>query len=136
MIVQELMTQNPISAQSTSSVYEVMRTMLDEGIRHMPIVEGRNLIGIISDRDLRGFSLSLLDEPARAQERLKARITSIMSSDVITVDGETDVGDLIDTLLDNHIGAVPVIDPEEGDLVGIVSYVDVLRALRPLASEA
>ena len=136
MIAQDVMTRDPITAQSTATVYDVMRTMLDEGIRHLPVVEGKDLVGVISDRDLRGFSLSLLDEPARAQERLRARITSIMNSDVISVEPDTDVGDIIDTFLDNHIGAVPVVDAVDGDLVGIVSYVDVLRALRPLASEA
>jgi acetoin utilization protein AcuB len=51
-----------------------------------------------------------------------------MSSDVVTVDPEDDVHDVIDRMLENKIGAVPVVDADQ-TLVGIISYVDVLRHL-------
>lgn len=136
MIAQDVMTEMPLTAESSSTLHDVMRTMLDEGIRHVPVVEGKDLVGVLSDRDLRGFSLSLLDEPSRAQERLRARVSSVMTGDVVVVSPETDLTDVIDTLIEHQIGAVPVVDPLEGDVVGIVSYVDVLRALRAVAESA
>ena len=51
-----------------------------------------------------------------------------MSTNLLTVTRVSDVVDVIDLLLEEQVGAVPVVDGE--NLVGIVSYVDVLRALR------
>ena len=59
-----------------------------------------------------------------------------MSADVVKVYPETDLGEVIDRMLDEKVGAVPVVDADTGDLLGIVSYVDVLRALRDGAAEA
>ena len=47
-----------------------------------------------------------------------------MSSDVVSVDPETDVTELIDVMLENKVSALPVVDEASGDLLGIVSYVD------------
>lgn len=41
-----------------------------------------------------------------------------------------EVSEAVDLMLENRIGAVPVVDPVNGDLVGILSYVDLLRGLR------
>jgi CBS domain-containing protein len=75
---------------------------------------------MISDRDLRGVGGS-------EQERA---VTEIMTSDVATIDPETEVEEIIDLILDLKIGALPVVDEETKELMGIVSYVDVLRALK------
>ena len=39
--------------------------------------------------------------------------------------------EVIDTMLEHKVGAIPIVDPSAGDLLGIVSYIDVLRALAP-----
>jgi CBS domain-containing protein len=44
---------------------------------------------------------------------------------------DTPLAALLDILLQEKIGAVPVLAPDSGELVGIVSYIDVLRAIRP-----
>jgi acetoin utilization protein AcuB len=53
-----------------------------------------------------------------------------MSSDVICVTSESDLGDAIELMLEHRIGAVPVVDLDGERLIGIVSYVDVLREAR------
>jgi acetoin utilization protein AcuB len=75
---------------------------------------------MISDRDVRGISPSSKDEA----------VTAIMSADIATIDPETDVEQIIDLLLELRVGALPVVDDDTKELMGIVSYVDVLRALR------
>ena len=49
-----------------------------------------------------------------------------------SVDPDTDVKDVVELLIENKIGAVPVVRPDTREVVGIVSYIDALRALRDL----
>ncbi len=131
MIVEEIMTANPITASSTTSIREVIEILFEQDVRHLPIIDGDELVGIISDRDLRAFlvpAMTELDKPQAVAARLSRAISSVMSGDVVSVTTATDVSELIDLMLDQKFGAVPVVSPGTQELVGIVSYTDVLRA--------
>lgn len=130
MIAADIMTENPLTAHPATPLHDVIRTMMEAGIRHVPITDGNELVGILSERDLRGVSLSIWESPERAAHRLRSQVSSWMTADVVSIAPDTGLAELIDLLLDNHVGAVPVVDPVEGDVVGIVSYVDALRAAR------
>jgi len=104
--------------------------MLAERIRHLLVVEDERLVGIVTDRDIR------LNLPSPATSLsvweinyLLARLTvgQVMSKYVITVAPDRDVRDAARILLDEKIGALPVLDGER--LVGIVTDTDLLRAL-------
>jgi acetoin utilization protein AcuB len=58
-----------------------------------------------------------------------------MSSDVICVEPETELADVVELLLEHKIGALPVVRPDTRELIGIVSYIDVLRGLRDRLEE-
>jgi len=58
-----------------------------------------------------------------------------MSLDVIAAEPETELGDIVDVLVAHKVGALPVVHPDTRELVGIISYVDVLRALQDLLGE-
>ena len=58
-----------------------------------------------------------------------------MSTAVISVGPETEVGEIIGLLLEHKIGALPVVEPGTREVLGIISYVDVLRALQDLLGE-
>jgi acetoin utilization protein AcuB len=131
MQIREIMTQNPLTARLGTSVFEAIRTLESEQIRHLPITEGGELIGIVSDRDLLRFSHSaLLEDPDAARTRLQVPVSEIMTADPACIAPEDDIDDAIDLMLENRIGALPVVDEAEGRLVGILSYVDVMRAAR------
>lgn len=133
MVVGEIMSAEPFAIQSAEPIGRAMSMLADAGVRHLPVVEDGALVGIISDRDLRAFTPSALLELEHPRDigRLIAQpVSAIMSSDVVSVDPETDVGEVVDLMLDNKIGAVPVVEAGSTKLVGIVSYMDVLRALR------
>lgn len=133
MITADVMTKDPVTAAADATVGEVMAILHDLDARHLPIVDGRQLVGIISDRDLRAFGaselLSLEDLDDR-RERLETPISDVMASDVISLEPETELAEVVDTMLDQRVGAIPIVDRHSDELVGIVSYVDVLRALR------
>jgi CBS-domain-containing membrane protein len=139
----ELMTANPVTLPLDAKVRLAVATLQTMDIRHLPVIdEDGALVGIVSDRDLRALEIpSVIGEEYLGSVRaaLDAPLASIMSGDVIYVDTETSASEIVDLMLENKIGAVPVVDVD-GVLVGIVSYVDVLRALpfeeAPVASPA
>ena len=86
---------------------------------------------MLSDRDLRSLSFPMFvgSEYAGDMRRaLDAKVSELMSSDVLSVEVEANVSEAVELMLEHKIGAVPVVDAD-GVLVGIVSYMDVLRAL-------
>ena len=72
------------------------------------------------------------EEADALRRELVAPVVTVMRSDVIFVEPDTDVKDVVELLIENKIGAVPVIRPDTREVVGIVSYIDALRALRDL----
>jgi acetoin utilization protein AcuB len=133
MVVEEIMSRDPFSVQVTESVEKVMAALRDADVRHLPVLEGHALVGIVSDRDLRAYALpalATLDDPQRTRDLLATPISDVMSSDVVSVNPETDVGEVIDLMIEHKIGAIPVVDSTTSKLVGIVSYIDALRAAR------
>ncbi len=135
MLVQEIMTANPVTVEVTDTVQDVIDVLNDMDIRHVPVVDSGVLAGMISDRDLRDFTLPMMvrfSNPERAAERCATPISQVMHSDVLTVGSESELQEVIDLMIDHKIGAVPVCDEIEGRLVGIVSYIDVLRAVTEL----
>ena len=135
MTVQDIMTPNPVTVDVTDTVQDVIDVLNDMDIRHVPVIDNGVLSGMISDRDLRDFTLPMMarfNDPEAARERCKTPVSQVMHSDVITIGSETEVSEVAEIMIDHKIGAVPVCDQIEGRLIGIVSYVDVLRAATDL----
>ena len=131
MVVDDIMTPDPLVVEASTPVREVMDRLFESDVRHLPVVDDHELVGIVSDRDLREFTapaLAGVEGGAELLARLAAPISKVMSGDVMSVAPEADLGDVIDLMIDQKVGAVPVVS--EGRLVGIVSYIDVLRAAR------
>jgi acetoin utilization protein AcuB len=143
MSIEAIMSSSVLSIESTATVREAIRLIEDSEIRHLPIVDDGRLVGIVSDRDLREYRIPLMLEierlgeadRARADELLDTAISGVMSSDIVSVDSGETIESVIDAMLEYKIGAVPVIDRHTEELVGIVSYVDVLRYARELLGE-
>ncbi len=139
MSAQDLMTPNPVFVTPDATVADVWDLMRERAIRHVPVVEGGALVGMLSDRDLAHFDMAhlLTAEGAEALRRaLGTPVGKVMSVDVVAVNPEAELDEVVDLLIEHRVGALPVVRPETGELVGIVSYIDVLEALRDsLAAE-
>ena len=86
MIVQEIMTRDPYVAFSGDSLRTVTAKLAEADVRHLPIVQGGVLVGMISDRDLREVVPSardLVERPHEAERALARPIATVMSSDVV-----------------------------------------------------
>jgi CBS domain-containing protein len=133
MSAHDLMTPNPVTVTPQASVAEAWDLMRELEIRHVPVVENGALVGMLSDRDLARFDIArlLTVEGAEAlRDELGTAVVKVMSSDVIAVNPETELAEIVELLVEHRIGAVPVVRSDTREVVGIVSYVDVLRALQ------
>ncbi len=129
LTARDLMTEAPSVVDATSTLRTALERLQALDIRHLPVVDSDGvLVGMISDRDLRGAHVGELRAP------LDTAVASIMSANVVAVDEDADVAEIVDIMLDYKIGAVPVIDADKS-LVGIVSYIDLLRTLSLEAAE-
>jgi acetoin utilization protein AcuB len=133
MTAHDLMTPNPSTVTPQASIAEVWDLMRVLDVRHMPVVENEALVGMLSDRDLGSLEVTrlLVEEGAEALRRRLARpVVQLMSADVVSAEPETDVSELVTLFLEHKVGAIPVVVPDTRRVVGIVSYIDILRALR------
>lgn len=138
MTARDLMTPDPETVSPDTTIAEVWDLMRDLDVRHIPVVDKGTLVGMLSDRDLAHLNVLrvLTAEGADALRRqLATPAVQVMTSDVISVEPETDIGEVVSLLIEHRVGAVPVITAESRQIVGIISYVDVLRAVQDLLEE-
>jgi acetoin utilization protein AcuB len=131
MIVSKWMSPNVISMDKNESLGTALRLMREHRIRRLPIVSKGKLVGIVSDRDLKGAlpsEATSLDvwELHGLLDRLK--ISDIMTKNVITTTPDATIERVALIMLENRIEGLPVLDAK-GNLVGIVTEGDIFRAL-------
>lgn len=134
----DLMTRSPATVSPQTTIAEAWDVMRELDIRHVPVVENGALIGMLSDRDLARVGLLDRREPGGVESlrrKLGTPVIEVMSSDIVSIEPETDVSEIIGLLVEHKIGALPVVADGPG-VVGIVSYIDVLRAYRNRLDEA
>ncbi len=131
MLAKDIMTENPVTATELMSVAEALGLLYELDVRHLPVVRGSELVGIISDRDLRTFSgIDDEGEIDAVESARTATVSSFMNTSPVSASPETSVRELLEMMLLHRVGAIPVTDVDTGDLIGIVSYVDLLRVLQ------
>jgi CBS domain-containing protein len=138
MTAHDLMTPNPSTVAPQASIAEAWDLMRELDVRHIPVVEHDALVGMLSDRDIGRFDVArlLTEKGADALRRQLARpVIEFMSTDVVAAEPETSVSDLVTLFLEHKIGAIPIVTPDARRIVGIVSYIDVLRVLQDVLEE-
>jgi len=127
MKVVDVMTKDPLTMTPTETIGQADELMNTNKIRQLPVVQGKDLVGIVTDRDIRSFlSGSLLEGVEAREEALNTEVREIMTTEPMSVSPDDDLQEAIELMIDEKIGGIPVVDEAEG-LVGIVTYVDVLR---------
>jgi CBS domain-containing protein len=125
------MTRNVISAEPELQIKEAAKKMVFLGVRRLPVVEARALVGIITSVDiLRYFGTSKMFEymsTNRVDEAMSVGVGDIMTRDVLTVTPDTDVGEAARLMVERGCGGLPVVEGDE--LVGIITERDILGLL-------
>ena len=130
--VSNYMSPRVLSIPPTMGIREAFFKMKENAIRHLPVVDENNtLIGIISDRELR--RPNWVDEAQDISHVYyldnSMLVSDVMITNVHVVHTYDTLSKAVSLLLDNHIGAAPVLD-KTGTLVGMLSSIDLLRALK------
>ncbi len=123
MLVRDIMRSSAVVISADTMLQEVYRTMQERGIRHLPVLDGETLVGVITDRDLRLATSALAASPFPPG----GRVSAVMSASPLTADPSDPVEDVARTMRERKIGCLPVLD--DGRLIGIVTGLDLLDAL-------
>jgi len=133
--VDEIMQREVITVTPDMSLAQVQRVMRDKRIRHLPVVSGKRLVGIVTDRDIREAMPSpatTLTKGEIAYQMDTTPVETCMTKEVITISPDTEMVQAARLLLERKFGCLPVV--ENGRLVGIVTETDCLRAFLASAS--
>jgi acetoin utilization protein AcuB len=128
MLVQDIMQAELITILPETTLPEALRLVQRRGVRHLPVVENGNLVGIVSDRDLkRAMPSAATSLSAQELNYLldRVKVGEFMTRGVITIAPMFPVEEAARIMVTEKISALPV--TEGGRLVGIVTETDVLR---------
>jgi acetoin utilization protein AcuB len=127
MHVEEIMNRNVITLGPTDTIAKAHQLLVDHKIRHIPIVdEDYYVVGIVSDRDIRDASPSILTTDSD-KSILDKQISTIMSSPVLTAHPLDFVEEVARIFYDREIACLPVVSNEK--LVGVITEKDLLYTL-------
>lgn len=144
--VADIMTPDPVTASPETSVTDAARLMVESRIGALPVVDGGELVGIVSEGDLihqdvklefptyiqllNGFimyppSVTKFDNEFR--KAVAAKVADVMTENPLTIDADASLSDAATLLVERDVSRLPVL--KEGRLVGIVSKSDLVRSL-------
>lgn len=128
LTVRDLMTARVVVLEETTTLQEAVRTMVSNGIRHLPVVKDNQPVAVLSDRDVRMKVSDLLDPDERRSYMETTVVMAHASRPVTTATADTPVRDAAQIFVESRIGCLPVVD-DQGRLIGIVTQTDLLKWL-------
>lgn len=119
--VREVMELDVPSVREDAALSVALELMRWRGVRHLPVVRGDHVVGVLSDRDVARMVGS------GAGPELTGSVGDVMSRGVVTISPDADVKQAARELVEDPIGCLAVVDHDH--LMGIVTPIDLMRAL-------
>ena len=126
--LQSVMRAEPTRVALDATVREAEQLMLDRDIRHLPVVDGETLVGLVSDRDI-----AFASNDSRTNLRDQLHVRDVCSLDFYAVDIGSSLEDVLREMAARRIGSALV--TRDGVLVGLLTATDVYRLCADLLSE-
>ncbi len=123
-VVAQYMTPAPHTIGPTRPLAAAGRMMREHQVRHLPVLDGGRVVGLLSERDL------LLIETLPGVNPTDVRVEEAMVQEVFTVEPEAPVGEVVEQMMAAKLGSAMVC--RDGRVVGVFTTVDALRALHEL----
>jgi len=120
MKAKELMTKNVVCVFPDMGINEALSVMREIRVRHLPVVAGRRLLGILSDRDILPFTKGGVVVETRTVEE-------VMSEAPITAEAHASIARIAELMLDYRIDAIPIMRDQQ--LAGLITSSDLLGLL-------
>ena len=130
MFVRSYMTVDPVCVSPDDNFHQAMHVLRKRKVRHLPVMEGDRLVGIVVEKDLlsnqpsQATSLSLYEIYSLLES---LRVRQMMSRPVITVEGDCPLEEAARIMVENKFSCLPVMDGDR--LVEIITETDVFKAL-------
>ena len=128
--ISEIMSRGLITVDKNASLRRARRILNQHRIRHLLVMDGKRLVGIVTDRDLRQAapsSKSPLTISEREEFMDELKVVEVMSRKLITASPNTTVREAARVMVNEKIGCLPVVNGNQ--LVGIVTETDLLGVL-------
>jgi acetoin utilization protein AcuB len=125
MRVRDVMKSPVQSIRPSDTMGTALRMMQQHGIRHLPVLEDSNLVGIVSDRDLRSPSIPGRWHAVPWSDSIE--VEWVMSSPVMVLSSDASLSAAAKLMHSERIDCAPVVD--EGKLVGIITSADLLQVI-------
>ena len=126
MIVEEIMKTQVTTLSPESTIKDACNLIEEKKIRHLPVVQDGQLVGLVTDRDIRDALPSIFITEENKEILLKP-VAELMTKDLITCHPLDFVEEVAALLYEHHIGCLPVVNGTK--LVGIVTETDMLHTL-------
>lgn len=135
--VLQLASKGPITAYPTTSVKQACATLVDNGIRRVPVVDAgtKKVIGMLSARDLIDFfgggeKYNILKKEFNGNlfSAVNMSVSKIMSEDVVSIKESSDVESAAQKMLEKGVGGCPIVD-SEGRILAIISERDFIKKM-------
>ncbi|AMD18235.1 CBS domain-containing protein [Methanobrevibacter sp. YE315] len=141
--IMAIATKDVISIPPTKSIKDTAKVMMEHEFRRLPISDpgSGKLLGIVTVMDILDFfgggkKFNIIEK--KYEDNFLAAINEpvkeIMTRDLITLSNKASIGETIQTMLDNQLGAIPLVDADD-KLVGIVTERDIALSLAGMAGK-
>ena len=118
--IRDLMTSNPGKIDADKSVAYAAKMMRDEDVGLAPIVEGEQLVGTLTDRDI------AIRVVAEGRDPESTKVQEVATTHLVTVDPQQDLDEALQLMAQHQVRRLPVVE-EDGRLVGVIAQADVAR---------
>jgi acetoin utilization protein AcuB len=118
--LERYMTRHPHTIRIDEKLDTAQKLMSSLGVRHLPVLEAGKLVGVVSDRDMKGAGKS-------ADARKSVLVSDVFIEEPFSVDIDTSLFVVAQTMAEKKLGSAIVL--EEGKVAGIFTAVDACRAL-------
>jgi acetoin utilization protein AcuB len=128
MVVEDVMTRDVVTLTPEHTLLDAINLLRSKRIRHLPIVEGQKLVGIVTDRDVKRATPSVVAGVGRDEydsSLLTIKLAQLMTREPTTVLRKSALKNAVEIFINRKVGALPVVD--DGHLVGILTEIDILR---------
>ncbi len=117
--ISTIMSTQLITLTPEDTLGKAREILLSKRVHHLPVVEGKKLVGMVTSWDMFKLGLS-------AAEYQSTKVHEVMTRKLATLEPDQHIGAAAEVLMEHLFHAIPIVN-EAGDLVGIVTSYDILR---------
>jgi acetoin utilization protein AcuB len=126
-IVGQYMTPSPLTIASNRSLAAARRVMLEHQVRHLPVLQGGRIAGLLSERDL------LLVESLPGVNPTAVKVEEAMVANVFTAPPGAPIAEVVETMIERKLGSAVIVDGDH--VIGVFTTIDAMAALHQLLEQ-